>query len=401
MRLRVTVVRPGELGPGEASLWARFQKSLPELQNPFCSLDFAQAVDRHRGNARVAVVESDGRIQAFLPFDLGPRRIGRPIGDPMNNLQGFISEDPHLDARQVIRKAGLRGWRYSAAPASQRALTSHHYDGTLVQASLIDLSDGYESYFASRSKKFTDDFKQQWRSVERRVGPASVEWGANAPAPIRQLIDWKSARYGGSRELFTDPAARSILAELSVSPTEACGGTVTVLRAGDRVLAVISALTGPGVMSGWFMGHDEEMKKFSPGKPLLLATAEEAARRGISRFELGAGQDAYKSRLSNGSYPVAGGAVWAVPGERAARALYRRFYQERTLGVTEGVRVVGRGVGKGRAERFYPVGVGVEVSLEREVAAGELLGHAGHVLVVIARAGIDAPLGEAQRLAVS
>jgi CelD/BcsL family acetyltransferase involved in cellulose biosynthesis len=328
MRLRVTVVRPGELGPGEASLWARFQKSSPELQNPFFSLDFAQAVDRHRRNARVAVVESDGRIQAFLPFDLGPQRIGRPIGDPMNNLQGFISEDAHLDVRRVIRKAGLRGWRYLAAPESQRALTAHHYDGTLVEASLIDLRDGYEAYFASRSKKFTDDFKQQWRSAERRVGPVSLEWGSAAPEHIRQLIDWKSARYGGSRELFAEPAARDIVAELSVSPAEGCGGTVTVLRAGDRVLAIISALAGPGVMSGWFMGHDEEMKKFSPGKLLLLATAEEAARRDIRRFELGAGQDAYKSRLSNGSYPVAGGAVWAIPGERAARGLYRRFYQD-------------------------------------------------------------------------
>ena len=46
--MRVTVVRPGDLGPGEASLWARFQKSSPELQNPFFSLTFAQVVDRHR-----------------------------------------------------------------------------------------------------------------------------------------------------------------------------------------------------------------------------------------------------------------------------------------------------------------------------------------------------------------
>ena len=79
------------------------------------------------------------------------------------------------------------------------------------------------------------------------------------------------------------------------------------------------------------MGHDPEMKKFSPGKLILLATAKEAARRNITRLELGAGQDDYKSRLSNGSYPVAGGAVWVIPGERAARGLYRRLYRERKL----------------------------------------------------------------------
>lgn len=327
--MRVTVVRPGDLGSGEASLWARFQKSSPQLQNPFFSLTFAQVVDRYRPNARVAVVEGDGAIQAFLPFDLGPQRIGMPIGDPMNNLQGFITGGATVDAKRVIRKAGLRGWRYTAAPATQPALTAHHYDGTFVDALLIDLSDGYEAYFASRTRKFTADFGKQWRSMERRVGPASLEWGSTEPEHIRQLIDWKSARYGGTRELFEEPTARSILEDLSASSSEDCGGLVTVLRAGNRVLAVNSALTCPGVISGWFMGHDPDMKMFSPGKLILLATAKEAARRDITRLELGAGQDAYKNRVSNGSYPVVGGAVWVIPGERAARGLFRRLYVDR------------------------------------------------------------------------
>jgi CelD/BcsL family acetyltransferase involved in cellulose biosynthesis len=325
--MRVTVVRPGDLGPSEASLWARFQKSSPELQNPFFSLTFAQVVGRHRPNSRVAVVEADGAIQAFLPFDLGPQRIGMPIGDPMNNLQGFISGGATIDARRVIRKAGLRGWRYTAAPAAQRALASHHYEGTLVEAPLIDLGDGYEPYFASRSKKFTADFGKQWRSLERRVGPVSLEWGTPTPEHIRQLIDWKGGKYGGARELFTDAAARGILEELAASSSEDCGGVVTVLRAGERTVAISSDLTCPGVLSGWFMAYDRELGKFSPGKLAMLATAEEAARRSITRFELGAGQDPYKSRVTNASYPVAGGAVWVIPGERAVRGFYRRWLE--------------------------------------------------------------------------
>jgi CelD/BcsL family acetyltransferase involved in cellulose biosynthesis len=329
--MRVTVVRPGDLGPSEATLWARFQKSCPELQSPFFSLTFARVVDKHRPNARVAVVEDAGDILAFLPFDLGPQRIGMPIGDPMNNLQGFVSEDAAIDAKRVIRKAGLRGWRYTAAPAQQRPLAAHHYGGTRVEAQLIDLGDGFESYLASRTKKFTDDFRQKWRSMERRVGPLSLEWGSTAPEHTQQLIAWKSAKYNGTRELFAEPAAQSILEELSVSSSEECSGVVTVLRAGDRVVAVRCGLACPGVLSGWFIAHDSEMKKFSPGTLILLATAEEAVRRDIRRIDLGAGQDAYKGRLTNGSYPVAGGAVWVIPGERMARELYRRHYLERNL----------------------------------------------------------------------
>jgi CelD/BcsL family acetyltransferase involved in cellulose biosynthesis len=323
--MRVTAVRPGDLGSSEASLWARFQKSSPELQNPFFSLTFAQVVGRYRPSSRVAVVEADGAIQAFLPFDLGPQRMGMPIGDPMNNLQGFVSGGETIDARRVIRKAGLRGWRYIAAPVTQRSLSAHHYGGTLVEASLIDLSDGYEPFFASLSKKFTTDFGKQWRSLERRLGPVSLEWRATAPEHIRQLIGWKSARYGGTRQLFAEAAARGIVEELAALSTEDCEGVVTVLRAGDRAVASVCSLAYQGVLSAWFHAYDHGLARFSPGTHALLATAEEAARRHFTRVELGPGQDSYKSRITNGSYPVAGGAVWVIPGERAVRGLYRRW----------------------------------------------------------------------------
>lgn len=327
--MRVTVVRPAELGPSEASLWARFQKSSTELQSPFFSLTFAQIVGRHRVNSRVAVVEIDGVIQAFLPYELGPHGIAMPIGEPMNNLQGFISGDAAIDARQVIRKAGLRGWRYTAAPLTQPVLAQHHYQWMVVQAPFIDLRDGYESYFASRSKKFTTDFGKQWRSLARRVGPVSLDWEIGRPTHVPQLIDWKSAKYGGARDLFAEPAARRIVTELAASSGEDCSGLVNVLRAGERIVAVSFNLTCPGVLCGCLTGYDPEMGMFSPGKLALLATAEEAARRDIKRFELGAGQDSYKSRVANASYAAAGGVVWGIPGERTARRIYRRIFLDR------------------------------------------------------------------------
>ena len=60
--MRVTVVRPGDLGREQASLWSAFQPRTPVLSNPFLSLTFAQAVGRFRPAARVAVVEDDGRL---------------------------------------------------------------------------------------------------------------------------------------------------------------------------------------------------------------------------------------------------------------------------------------------------------------------------------------------------
>jgi hypothetical protein len=53
--------------------------------------------------------------------------------------------------------------------------------------------------------------------------------------------------------------------------------------------------------------------------------AEEAACRGITRLDLGYGQDECKFGLANASYAVAGGAVWAGRWEQAARRVYRKL----------------------------------------------------------------------------
>ena len=68
------------------------------------SLAFAQAVDRFHPGARVAVVEDGGNIQAFLPYQLGSRAIGLPIGSPMNDLQGFIQSEVPINAGGWCRR---------------------------------------------------------------------------------------------------------------------------------------------------------------------------------------------------------------------------------------------------------------------------------------------------------
>jgi CelD/BcsL family acetyltransferase involved in cellulose biosynthesis len=313
----VTVVRPGDLGSSEASLWARFQKSSDELQNPFFSLTFAQVVGRHRPNSRVAVVEADGAIQAFLPFDLGPRRIGMPIGDPMNNLQGFVGSRLPIDARWVVKQAHLRGWRFNSVPAGQQAFAPFRYEGTTVPCPVIDLTKGDLSHISERRKAR--------RALERRLGTVSLEWNSAQPTYVGQLIEWKSRKYHGTFQLFSDPTARSIVEELATSNGDDCHGVVSVLSAGGRPVAVHLGLLGPRSLVGWFMSYDPELSRFAPGMMLWSPLATAADERGVSKIDLGAGQDTYKFGLSNDSYMVAGGAVWVSGAEAAARKTFRRL----------------------------------------------------------------------------
>jgi len=88
-------------------------------------------------------------------------------------------------------------------------------------------------------------------------------------------------------------------------------------------------------LSSWFPTYDRELSRYSPGRMMWQPLAEEAACRGITRLDLGYGQDQYKFGLANASYLVAGGAVWANRCEQAVRSVYRRLHG-RAAGISGG-----------------------------------------------------------------
>lgn len=326
--MRVTVVHPSELGPSELDLWAKFQQSAPAGASPFLSVTFAQTVGRHRTAARVAVIEDGGTVAAFLPFERTGAGMALPIGHPMNNLQGFVSSGAPLDARQVIRRARLRGWRFDNVRADEAALRPYHYAGALVRCPVVDLSGGYPAYTSGLSKSLVSEIARRRRALGRQRGPVTLDWNSATPeADLRRLVSWKSGKYDGTRQLFTDPSAWAIVTELATSSSEDCAGSVSVLAADGQPFAIALWLAGAHELAAWFAAYDPEFRHSSPGTMILLVTAEEAAKRGLAHIDLGGGQDDYKFRLANSSYPVAGGAVWAYQAEEAARRTYRRFAQ--------------------------------------------------------------------------
>lgn len=332
--MRVTVVRPDELGPHEAEAWSRFQQSSPVTMNPFLSFSFTQAVGRARAAARVAVVEEGGALEAFLPFELSSGNVGIPIGWPLNDLQGFVSSGASLDARGIVKRAGLRGWHFHHAPADQQALVPHQYNNTTIQALVIDLKHGgYHQYLVGRSKSLVRDIARLRRVMERQLGAVSLEWSSSRPEHLGRLVEWKSGKYNTTRQLFAeDPTALAILEELATAAYTDCCGIVHVLSAGERPIAVYVDLRAFGGLTGWFTAYDPELSRFSPGTMIFFAIAEEAANQGILRMDLGYGEQSYKFRLANDSYDVAGGAVWASSTENAVRRAYRWMYYDRHHG---------------------------------------------------------------------
>ena len=124
-------------------------------------------------------------------------------------------------------------------PQAQGALAAHHYAGALVEASLIDLSDGYKSYFVGLSKKLPSDYGPAVALAGTPCRPSGTGVGDHRAKP-------RPAAHGRGR-------APSTRARVYCSPIQPPGtssrnspchrarivaGFVNLLRAGDQIVAV-------------------------------------------------------------------------------------------------------------------------------------------------------------------
>jgi CelD/BcsL family acetyltransferase involved in cellulose biosynthesis len=293
-----------------------------------------QAVGHARANARIAVAEESGQIVAFIPYQVGGRKIAGPIDGLWTTLDGLISPNVPLDVRSMVRKAGLRGLRFRHAPAEQEALDPYRYSGNYHATTIpiMDLSAGYDAYISGMSdtvRKRMSRTATYRRALERKVGPVTLEWNSSNLEDLDRLLTWKSAQHDNVREWLSDPASLEFVRGLAFTKDDDCSGVISILSAGERPVAILLSLRREQTLSTWFPGYDPDFARFSPGMIQWFAIAEEAVRKGVTRIDFGYGENRYKNRLGNASYSVSGGAVWASRAEAAGRSIYRRLrYRE-------------------------------------------------------------------------
>lgn len=336
--MKISVVRPAELGAAELESWRLMQKENAALQNPFLSPEFTLAVGRARMSARVAIIEDGGEIVGFFPHELRRRSVGTAIGAGMCDCQGVIhAPGAQWDARELVRACGLPIWEFDHLVAGQRPFASYT---TAIHASpIIDLSGGYPAYLEERLRAASGirTIQRKLRKLEREVGAIRFEFGHADSGELRRLMAWKSAqiRRAVQRDLFGMPWVVEAVTELFNARAAECTGTLSVLYAGDRVVASHLGIRSQTILAYWFPAYDTAFGRYSPGLALLLLIAESAAAQGICQIDLGRGPAAYKDRLKSRELSVAEGRVESSRLVGAARrtqvALLARARRVRVL----------------------------------------------------------------------
>lgn len=307
--MKVSVVKPLDLGEAEVKRWRDLQTADPALGNPFLAPEFTLGVGRFRADVRVAIVEEGPDVVAFLPFERSAAGVGHPVGFGLTDLQGIIAPaELRLDATALLKACRLGVWDFDHLLAHQPTFQPFH---TVQRVEpVMDLSGGFDAFIEEARQaapKTHKTIRYKERKLGRDVGEVRYVFESSDEAMLKLLMAWKSDQY--NRTGRTDRFTRPWIVKLVKHFHETGFGVLSVLYAGDEPVSAHFGLRHGQVMAGWFPAYDTRFGKYSPGMIGHLRLAQGCAEHGITEIAMGRGGKEFKEGFKSREIPIAEGRV--------------------------------------------------------------------------------------------
>ena len=257
------------------------------------------------------MLEQDGVVAGFLPFQRQAGDVGQPVGHRVNDFQaGIFTPELNVDVRELLAPCRLKRLHFDHQLANQTCFTP--YELLRSSSPYADLSTGFAAYADQRDlQNRIQQARRKVRSMVRELGPVRFMLDVAEPSVLHRLIAWKSEQVESkwARNMLSCPWVVALMNDLLQVRTVTCGALLSAIYAGDRPVAVHFGIRTERTFHWWFAAYDSTAGRFSPGNYLLLKLMEELAGNGITRFDFGKGDETYKTRMQSGSTTVSEGAV--------------------------------------------------------------------------------------------
>jgi CelD/BcsL family acetyltransferase involved in cellulose biosynthesis len=138
---------------------------------------------------------------------------------------------------------------------------------------------------------------------------------------LARVVELKRAQYAatGVRDYFAEPDRLDLLTRLLHTRDTEFGGVLSTLHAGPHLVAAHFGIRAGNVLHWWFPVYDPDFGALAPGWMLLRELVAAAPALGITRLDLGRGDDEYKRRAKTGETLVSQGVVTRSSTRRALR----------------------------------------------------------------------------------
>src|SRR5207344_1830917 len=88
--IQFRLTRPQQLAPMEIAAWDELQRGHAAFESPYFRPEFTQAVAAVRDDVEVAVIDQDGRVAGFFPFQRSSLNLGKPVAGKLNDFHGLL-----------------------------------------------------------------------------------------------------------------------------------------------------------------------------------------------------------------------------------------------------------------------------------------------------------------------
>jgi len=302
----------GSLSPSALAEWEAIRGST--WDSPYFAPEYVAAVDAGRP---VQVVVDDG---FFLPVHVsGSTAV--PAGSPGADFQGPLTLTG-FSPKALLAAAGVRAFTFDHALDVYPDLSPWVEERR--PSPFMDVTGGLDAYAKRASKSGRDKMSEARRLTNkagRDLGEVAFVAASTDPADLDQVIALKREQYAltGARDHFADPAQRELLHRLLSSGL----GLLSTVHAGPHLLAAHFGMRSGNVLHWWFPVYARKFGPLSPGWILLREVVATAPSLGVTRIDLGRGEDDYKRRAMTGESTVCVGAVTAglrTTARKASRA---------------------------------------------------------------------------------
>ncbi len=298
---KVETVPWSEFSKADWDAWEAVRAESPQYRSPFYSPRFSQAVAEAKGSVEVLTISRSGVPTAFLPYERTPQGMA-PVGGAFNDAHGVICSPLHpLDYRDLVEQGDLHSYFFHALDGVARGYEPYAFGS--VKSFMADLTRHPKGYVAYLEETRGTIFKQRRKTKKmvKDLGPLRLDFDCRDRAVFETMIALKRAQYQRTYifDILSVDWARQMMRDLWEDRTSACRGLLSCLYAGDTLVAVHYGMIEGDWLHYWFPTYEPCYHQYSPGTALFLEIARRSEQLGVSKIDMGYGEQGYKIKLTD------------------------------------------------------------------------------------------------------
>ena len=317
------------LDAAELNAWRDVRDADPGLDSPYFHPAYVEAVHAVFGDVKVAT--DDRQDKVWYPLQVN-KQVARPIGWPAADFQGPVAAPGvQIEPLELVRETGLRALTFDHLP--ERWTEFAPWVEASYPSPFIDVSgglDGYGTRVSKAGRGSLSEVRRRMRKAARELGEVRLVWDSQDPALLDRLIEIKRAQYvaTGVRDFFAMPGRRELVHRLLKTRVDGFAGSLSAVYAGETLLAAHFGLRSGDLLHWWFPAFSRAHNELGPGWMLMHEVIAAAPVNGLTRIDLGRGDEDWKCRAMTGSVSVCEGEV-SADGLRRRGQLARRAALDR------------------------------------------------------------------------